>query len=174
MCLPMILGWCMARPSSLTQAGIPCLGFFGAASDSPSVSDLESDTLEDLDGVGATGGTTGTAVEHSSTITTGNRTAGTSVTGDSITVILPTVTSATAASTMAADSTGLRVFAVPSLTEVPTSTLSQERTPAHSVALITAEVHEAFPPAGSRALAEAACMLAASMAEATGAVDGIR
>ena len=142
--------------------------------------DLESASVsassEDLAGAGATGGTTGTAVEDPSTITITSRIAGTSVTTGSITVIPATATSATAAPTMAADSTGLRVSTeVPTLTEVPTFTLSQEHTPARSVALITAEVHEAFPPAGSQALEEAACMPAASMAEAAmGAVDGTR
>jgi hypothetical protein len=61
------------------------------------------------------------------------------------TVISATVTSATVASataaTMAADSTGLRVF-----------TGSQEHTPVRSVALIMAEMPEVFPPAAGRAL----------------------
>ncbi len=99
----------------------------------------------------------------------------------SIMVISATVTPATAASTMAADSTGLRVSTEVliterrAFTEVRAFTVSQEHTPAHSVALITAEVPEAFPPAGSRALEAAACMPAASMAEAaTGAVDATR
>jgi hypothetical protein len=72
------------------------------------------------------------------------------VTTDSITVILAmvtaisaTVTSVTAASTTAADSTVFPDF-------IP----SQGRAPVRSVALIMAEMPEAFPPAGARALVE--------------------
>src|SRR5258708_3888660 len=130
----MILGSCTAGLSLLIQAGIPCPGFFGAASAFPLELDLVSASSEDLAGVGATGGTTGTAVEPSSTITTGNRTAGTSVTGASITVISPTaatVISATATSAMAMRSTEVRVFT--------------------GVALITAEMPEASLRAVARA-----------------------
>ena len=153
MCRPMILGWYMATQSSPIQAGIQCPGFFGAASDSHSVSDLVSATSEVLGGAGAIGDTTGMDVEHSSTITSSSHTAESSATTASITVTSATVTSATEASTIAAStmvvaSTGLRVF-----TEVPTFTLSPECTPARSVDLITAEMSEAFPPAGGRALA---------------------
>src|ERR1700681_1950918 len=111
----MILGWCMARQSSPTQAGIRCAEFFGAASDSRSVLDLESGTSDALGGAGATGDTTGMAAEHSSNITCSSITAETSVTADSITVISITVTLAmatltTAASAMAQRSTVVRAF----------------------------------------------------------------
>src|SRR5215467_622339 len=121
----MILGLCTGTLSLPTQAGIQSQEFFGEASGSPSVSGLESVSSEDLDGAGDTGDTTGMAVGHFSTITPGSLTAGTSV---------------TAASTTAADSTVLPGF-----------TLSQGRAPARSVALIMAEMPEAFPPAGGRA-----------------------
>src|SRR5258708_27394630 len=137
----------MAHLSLPTRAGIRYPGFFGAASDFHLVLDLASASSEDLGGAGVTGATTGMAVEHSSTITNSFRTAETLVTTGSITVISATVTSATAAPTTAADSTGLRVF-----TEVRALTGRQECTPAGSAALITAEIPEAFPPAGSRAL----------------------
>src|SRR6202163_1268451 len=158
----MILGWCMARQSSPTQAGIRCPEFFGAASDSRSVLDLESGTSEALGGAGATGDTTGMAVEHSSTITRSSRTAETSVTADSITLISITVTLAMAALTTAVSATATRS------TVVRASTLNQERTPARSVALITAEMSEAFPPAGGRALEVAAFMEGVPMAVAGG------
>src|ERR1700676_1296996 len=106
----MILGWCMARQSSPTQAGIRCPEFFGAASDSRSVLDLESGTSEALGGAGATGDTTGMAVEPSSTITRSSRTAETSVTADCVTVISITVTLATAASATATRSMVVRAF----------------------------------------------------------------
>jgi hypothetical protein len=143
----------MACPSSLTRAGIPCLGFFGAASDSPSASDLESDTLEDLDGVGSIGAMTGMAVVHSLTITPSFHTAGTSATTGFITVI-----SAMAVSITPADSMGLRVFtAAPPFMEVPAFPRSQECTLAHSAVLLTAEMSEAFRPAEGQA-SEAASM----------------
>src|SRR6266403_6232535 len=162
----MILGSCTGRLSLPTLAGIPCPGFFGAASAFPLVLDLVSASSEDLAGAGATGGTTGTAVDHSTTITLTSRTAETSVTRDSITVIPATVTSPPTAAIVAADSTGLRVF-----TEVPAFTGSQERTPAGSVAaaLIMAETFEGFRRAVGRALA-----VVATEAAATAVVDGTR
>src|SRR6266404_867556 len=148
-------------------AGIPCLEFFGAASAFPLVSDLASASSEDLAGAGATGAMTGTAVDHSSTITTGSRIVGTSVTGASITVISATVTLDTAASTMAADSTGLPVFTeARAFTEAPTFTHREAGTRAGSAALITAGTHEAFLRAVIRALAAAASTAVADMAVA--------
>ena len=158
MCRPMILGWCTVRLSSRTQGGIRCPGFFGAASAFLLVSDLVSASSEDLAGAGVTGVTTGTAVERSSTITNGSRTAGTSVMRDSITVI-----SATAALTTVASATATRSTVVPAIT------LSQEHTPARSVvALTTAETSEAFRRAGGRAL------VVASMEVVPMAVAGTR
>src|SRR4029077_7631737 len=98
MCLPTILGWCAVRPSLRMQAGIRSREFFGAASDSRSALDLESDTSADSDGGGDIGGTTGMTVEHSTTITPSNRTAESSVTTGFITVISITATLATAGS----------------------------------------------------------------------------
>src|ERR1700720_834142 len=94
----MIPGWCMGGPSSPTRAGIRCLEFFGAASDSRSASDLELDTSEDLVGAGVIGDTTGVTVEHSSTIANSSPTAGSLVMTGSITVISTTVTLTTAIS----------------------------------------------------------------------------
>src|SRR5258706_16325182 len=102
----MILGSCTGRLSLPTRAGIRFPGFFGEASDSLSVSGLVSASSEDLAGAGATGGTTGTAVEDPSTITITSRIAETSVMTGSIMVISATVTPATAASTHTAGSTG--------------------------------------------------------------------
>src|SRR6266849_5904598 len=147
----MILGWCTGRLSSPTRAGIPCPGFFGAASDSPSALDLVSGSSEGLGGAGATGGTTGMAVGQCTTITPSCRTAEHLIVADSIAATLITATSTiatstTTTSTTATPSTGLRVFMV-----------SQEHTPTRLVALITAEIPEAFLLAGGRAL-EAARM----------------
>src|SRR5216683_5258077 len=120
MCQPMILGWCTVRLLLPTQAGIRCPVFFGAASDSRSVLDLESDTSEDLGGAGATGGTTGMAVGQCTTITPSCRTAEHLIVADSITADLiaatlitatsTIATSTTTTSTTATPSTGLRVF----------------------------------------------------------------
>ena len=154
---PMILGWYTVHLLSRTQAGIRCPGFFGAASDSRSVLDLESDTLEDLGGAGVTGGTTGTAVGQSTTITPSSRAAELLITADSI-----AVTSAEAASATATSATAMR------FTEVRAFTVSQECTLARSVALITAEMSEAFPPAGGPALEVAASMEVVPMAVADG------
>src|SRR5258705_12662970 len=107
----MILGSCTAGLSLLIQAGIPCPGFFGAASAFPLGLDLASASSEDLAGAGATGGTTGTAVEDPSTVTITSRTAATSVTGASITGISATVTYDTAALTLAGESHGAPGFA---------------------------------------------------------------
>src|SRR5260370_23154964 len=147
----MILGWCTGRLSSPTRAGIPCPGFFGAASDSPSVLDSVSGSSEGLVGAGVTGGTTGMAVGQCTTITPSSRIAGPLIAADSITADLitadlitadlTTATLITATSTTATPSTGLRGF-----------TVSQEHTPTRLVALITAEIPEAFLPAGGRAL----------------------
>ena len=146
----MILGLCTGPPSLPTPAGIQSPEFFGEASGFPSVSGLESASSGDLDGAGDTGGTTGMAVGHFSTITPGSLIAGTLATRDSITVISAmgtaisaTVTSVAAASTTAAHSTVLPGF-----------TPSQGCAPEHSVALIMAEMPEAFRLAGGRALAE--------------------
>jgi hypothetical protein len=78
---------------------------------------------------------------------------------DSITVISVTATlamagSATGALTMAASDAVMR------FTEVQTFTLSRERIPAGSVALVTAEMLEDFPRAGTPALEEAAASTA--------------
>src|SRR5216683_2798714 len=154
MCQPMILGWCTVRLLLPTQAGIRCPVFFGAASDSRSVLDLESGTSEDLGGAGVTGGTTGMAVGHSTTITPSSRTAETLVTMGSIMVISATAASATATRS----------------TEVRASTGSQERTPAPSAALITGEMPEAFPPAGDRALE----VVASTEVDPMAVADGIR
>ena len=141
----------------------------GAVPAFSSVLDLVSVSSEALDGAGATGAMTGMADGHSSTITRGPRTVETSVTTDFITVISPTVTSATAATMV--DSTGLRVFTalqalteLPASTGVPTLTQRQGCTRARSVALTTAEMSEAFRPAGGRALAAADSMEAAATA----------
>src|SRR5260370_40334314 len=69
----MILGWCTGHLSLPTRAGIPCPGFFGAASDSPSALDLVSGSSEGLGGAGVTGGTTGMDVGQCTTITPSSR-----------------------------------------------------------------------------------------------------
>jgi hypothetical protein len=105
---------------------------------------------------------TGTADERSSTITPSSHIAMNSATRGSITVISATV------ATTAADSTGLRIFTgARAFTEVPIFKRSQERTPARLAALITAEMSEAFHPAGGRAL-EAARTEAVSMVVVVG------
>jgi hypothetical protein len=107
---------------------------------------------------------TGADVDHFSTIMHGSRIAGTSVAGASITAISATVTLAVAALTTATRSTeataftGARVFM-----EVLTFTLSH--TAADSVALITAEMHEASLRAVTRVLEAAASTAVADMAE---------
>src|SRR5260370_15705276 len=132
----MILGWCTWRLSSPTRAGIPCPGFFGAASDSPSVSDLVSGSSEGLVGAGVTGGTTGMAVGQCTTITPSSRIAepliaADSITADLIAATLITATLIIATSTTATPPTGLPVF-----------TVSQEHTPTRLVALIIAGITE--------------------------------
>src|SRR5713101_6624523 len=149
----MILGWCTVSLSSRTQAGIRCLGFLGAVSDSPLVLDLESGTSEDLGGAGVTGGTTGVVMGRCSTTTS--------------TSPIVTRSSIMGTLTMAVSATAVLATATCS-TEVRASTGSQERTPARSVALITAEMSEAFPPGGGRALEVAASMEVVPMAVADG------
>jgi hypothetical protein len=112
--------------------------------------DLVSATSEDLGGAGDTGDMTGMAGERSTTITPTSLTAMSSVTRGSITVIPAAATSVTAApatatSAIATRFTGVRAF-----------TGDQERTPGRSVALVTAEMSEAFPLADGRALEVAA------------------
>src|SRR4029077_15639866 len=155
----MILGRYTVRLSSRTQAGIRCLGFFGAASDSRSVLDLESDTSEVLGGAGVIGDTTGVAMGRCSTTTFTSPI----VTRSSIMAILIVAVSATAALNTANSATATRSTVVRDIA------LNQERTPARSVALVTAEMSEVFPPAGTRALEVAASMEAVPMA-----VDGTR
>src|ERR1700730_7739307 len=164
----------MARRSSRTPDGIRCPGFFGAAPDSHSASDLESGTSEALAGAGATGDTTGMIVEHSSTITRLNRTVGTLATAIFITVISITVTLAMGDSAMATLTTAASTTAMRS-TVVRTFTPNQGRTPARSVALITAETSEGFPHAGGRALEVVAVSTeVVPMAVAGGTRDRIR
>src|SRR6266852_8307621 len=164
----MTLGSCTVRLSSRTQDGIRCPGFFGPASDSPSVLDLESGTSEDLGGAGVIGDTTGVAMGRCSTTTATFPT----VTRSSIMAILTVAVSATAALTTAASATATLTTAASATatrsTEVRAPTGSQECTPALSVALITAEMSEAFPPAGDRALEVAASMEVVPMAVAVG------
>src|ERR1700720_2287717 len=158
MCRPTILGWCMARQSSPTRAGIRCPGFFGAASDSRSVSDLESDTSEGLGGDGATGDTTGMAVELSSTITPTSRTAETSATTDSI--IMISITAALAVAVSAIATLTAQTPATETRSTVGRAfTRHRERTRARWVDLITAEMSEGFPRAGGRALEVAAASM---------------
>ena len=51
-------------------------------------------------------------------------------------------------------------------------TLSQEHAPARSVALITAEMSEAFPPAGNPALEVVSMVVVASMGAAASVAGG--
>src|SRR5258708_6055829 len=151
----MILGWCTGHLSSPTRAGIPCPGFFGAASDSPSALDLVSGSSEGLGGAGVTGGTTGMAVGQCTTITTSSRIAEPLIVADSITADLIAATLITATSTIATSTTATSATATPS-TGLRVFTVSPEHTPARSVALITAEIPEGFPPAEGPASGEAA------------------
>jgi hypothetical protein len=102
------------------------------------------------------------AVGHFSTVTPGSRIVETLVTTGFITVISVAVTSVTADSTTAADSTAVATTAAGS-TALPVFTASQGHAPARLVALIMAEMSEAFLPAGGRAFMEVAMA----------AVDGI-
>src|SRR5205085_10689964 len=86
-CLPTILGSCMERQSSRIQAGIRSPEFFGAASDSRSVSDSELATSEDLVGAGATGDTIGMVIGQCTTVTPSFRTAEPLIVADLITLI---------------------------------------------------------------------------------------
>src|SRR5260370_18668448 len=92
----MIRGWCTGHLSSPTRAGIPCPGFFGAASDSPSALDLVSGSSEGLVGAGVTGGTTGMAVGQCTTITPSSPIAEPLIAADSITADLIAATLITA------------------------------------------------------------------------------
>jgi len=168
----MILGLCMADLSWPTQAGIRCREFFGAASDSRSALDSDSDTSEDLGGAGAIGDTTGMAVGRFMTITDSSLTAESSAMTGSIMVIPITATltmvgSVTAALPTAALTTGATATR---LTEVRAFTRNQVGTRAGSVALITAEMLEAFLRAGTPAL-EAAASMVVRMVAAGGTKD---
>src|SRR6266481_6880637 len=154
----------MGRRSSRIQAGIPSPGFFGAASDFRSESDLELATSEDLVGAGVTGDTTGMAAGQCTTITLSSRTAEPLIAADLIT--LTSVAGALATETRSTEvdlgaelrgSTGLQRL-----------TFSREHAPVPSAALITAEMPEAFPPEADQASAVA--LMEASMAVA----DAIR
>src|SRR5712672_557730 len=136
--------------------------FFGAASDCRSALDLDSDTLGDLDGAGAIGDMTGMAAEHPSTITSSLRTAENSAMTGSITVTSIMATSAmvdSGTATLAMEALTMATH----FTEARAFTRSQGRTREGSVALITAEMREDFPPAGTRALEVAASMAAVRM-----------
>src|SRR5258707_9390825 len=143
-CLPTIRGSCMVRRSSRIRAGIPYPGFFGVASDSRSVLDLELASSEDLDGAGATGDTTGVAVGQCTTITPSSRTAEPLIAADLI-----TLTSAAGASATVTPST------VPAEARGSADLLRRTFSPGHarapSAALITAEMRADFPRAGDPA-----------------------
>src|SRR5260370_32939454 len=110
----MILGWCTGQLSSPTRACVPCRGFFGAASDSPSALDLVSGSSEGLGGAGVTGGTTGMAVGQCTTITTSSRIAEPLIVADSITADLIAETLMTATSNIATTTTATSTTATPS------------------------------------------------------------
>jgi hypothetical protein len=130
------------------QAGIPSRGFFGAASDSHSVLDLELATSEDLVGAGATGDTTGAVAGQCTTITPSSRTAEPLIAADSITLTSVAAALATQTSFMGAELEA----EVRSSTDLQRLTSSQERAPVRSAALITAEMREDFPPEDDQAL----------------------
>src|SRR5579872_403048 len=145
-CPPTIRGSYMARLSHPTRVGIPSQESFMAAQDSTSAPDLESVSLVGLDGAGTTGTMTGTTDTRISTTIRTSPTAArslTATTSTTATVISTTPTGFTEAAlgTETLDSMAGRLHI-----------RSQEHTLAHSVALITAEMPEAFLLADSRAL----------------------
>src|SRR5258708_15744373 len=103
-----------------------------------------------------TGGTTGMAIGQCTTITPSSRIAEPLIVADSITADLIAATLIMATSTIATSTTTTSTTATP-FTGLRVFTVSQEHIPARSVALITAEIPEAFLLAGGRAL-EAARM----------------
>src|SRR6266852_200637 len=165
----MILGLCMADLSWPTLAGIRCREFFGAASDSRSALDSDSDTSEDLGGAGAIGDTTGMAVGRFMTITDSSLTAESSAMTGSIMVIPITATLTMVGSVTPALPTATLTTAT-RLTEVRAFARSQEHTRAASVALVMAEMLEAFRRAGTPAL-EAAASMVVRMVAAGGTKD---
>src|SRR6266481_7766554 len=132
----------MVRRSSRIRAGIRYPGFFGVASDSRSVLDLELASSEDLVGAGATGDTTGTVVAQFTTITPSSHTAEPSIAADSITLTsaaeaLATVTRSAVAARGSGDLLDL-IF-------------SRARAPVRSVVSITAETRGGSLPVGDQA-----------------------
>src|SRR5258708_5251118 len=162
----MIPGSGTVSRSSRIQAGIPCPG----SSWPERGLDLESASgsvfLEDMGGAGITGDTTGTAEQRSTTTTPTFLTAERS----SIATTSTTATSIMATSIMATRSTEADLAAeVRGSMGLRLLTFSQEHAPARSVASITAETSETFPPAGGQAL-EVAPVEAVFMAAG---VDGL-
>src|SRR6266852_25737 len=140
----MIPGSCTVSRSSRIQAGIPCPGSSSPERGLDSESASGSAFSEDMGGAGITGDTTGTAEQRSTTTTP------TSLTAERSSIA---TTSIAATSTMATRSREADLAAeVRGSTGLRRLTFSQEHARAHSVALITAETSEAFPPAGGQAL----------------------
>src|SRR6266403_163819 len=150
-CPPTIRGSYTEIRSSPTPGGFLCPESFMAAHQFTLAVVLESASSADLGGAGITGIMIGTvAPGFITTIPTSLTAARSSIATTSITTaaILTMATRSTGADLEAEiqDSMGLHLL-----------TLSRVHVPARSVALITAEMYEAFPPAGSLAL-EAAPM----------------
>src|SRR6266851_6627890 len=146
-CLPTIHGSFMETQSSPTRVGFPCPESFMAAHQFTSEVDLESAFSEDLGGAGITGIMIGTVAPQFTTTTLTSPTAVRSLiatTSIPTAAILIMATHSTEADPEAEiqDSMGPRFL-----------TTSPERAPVRSVALITAEMSEAFLLADSRALA---------------------
>src|SRR5205085_3358116 len=147
-CLPTILGSCMERQSSRIQAGIRSPEFFGAASDSRSVSDSELATSEDLDGAGITGDTTGTDIAPCTTITPLSRTAVPLIAAVSI-------TRTSGAELLAAETRSAEAeLEAPASTGVQRRTFSREHAPVRSAVLTMVEMSGDFPRNAAPASAE--------------------
>src|SRR5258708_27282250 len=127
----------MVRRSSRIRAGIRSPGFFGVASESRSVLDLEWASSEDLVGAGATGDTTGMAVGQCTTITPSSRTAEPLIAADLITL----TSAAGALATVTRSTVGAAVQGSAGLQRL---TFSRGHAPVPSAALITAEMRAAF------------------------------
>src|SRR6266478_1224376 len=165
-CPPTIRGSYTEIRSLPTPGGFLYPEFFMAAHQFTLAVVLESASSADLGGAGITGIMIGTvAPRFTTTIPTSLTAARSSIATTSITTaaILTMATRSTGADLEAEiqDSMGLHLL-----------TLSRVHVPARSVALITAEMSEAFPPAGSLAL-EAASMEVDFMAVAPTVVGGI-
>src|ERR1700682_1299475 len=150
-CPPTIRGSATEILSSPTQVGCPYPEFFMAGHQSSSEGDFGLAFSVGLDGAGITGVMIGTATALFTTTTPTSPIAAPS----SIAIISITTISITTAAIL---TTAMHFMEADPEAEIQDSTVlcllmrSPERTPARSVDSITAEIPEAFPLAGTRAL----------------------